>query len=113
VRRWLLELTLHHFTNLIPYWALVLATPGHRFAWRRGVAALVAGTLVLIAMHLVMSAVLYFIWEAHGLGKTTYRFAVPLYVVNDSLPLVLWIGFYYRTLQRLFPFASFSVRGQK
>jgi len=108
VTKWLLSVTLHHFTNIIPYLALVLATPGHVKAWKRGILALFGGTAVIVLGHILMSTAIFYIWQAHGFGKTAYRYIVPVYLINDALPLVLWIVFYSDKLREILPKGLFS-----
>jgi len=108
VKRWFLELLMHHYTSLIPYLALVIATPGHIKNYGRGLVAFFGGSGVIILGHLLMSAVVFFIVDAYGLGKTAYRLTVPVYLINDSFPLVLWLLFYHEILIKLFPLLRFS-----
>ncbi len=94
VRRWWLALVLQHFTSIVPYLALVLATPNIRSQWKRFTVALVGGTAAIVLGHLLLSVAVYYLERSYGFGTTFYRFIVPLYLLNDALPLVLWLAFF-------------------
>ena len=96
VREWRLMLVLEHFTNIVPYLALVLASPRILAIWKKVVTALVIGTVVIVAGHIALSAAVYHLEQAYSLSKSFYRVIVPLYLINDALPLVLWLLFFPR-----------------
>ena len=73
VRTWHLALTAEHFTNLVPYLALLLATPGIIKHWRRSLLALFGGLVVIVLVHMFMSVAIYFIVEAYSMSKSAYR----------------------------------------
>ncbi len=110
VRRWWLALVLEHYTNLVPYIALVLATPGLITNWKRSLIVLAGGLAILVLVHLAMAAAVYHLVAEYALSKTCYTYLVPIYLVNDALPLVLWILFYPRVLPELFRFSPFGER---
>lgn len=107
--KWHLSWTLEHFANMGPYIALVLATPGFVRDWKRGLIALGGGLAILMAFHFVMLITFYHIMAQWGLSEITYRWTTPIYIINDSLPLVLWLAFYPNVVGQLV--ASF--RGEK
>jgi hypothetical protein len=113
VRRWWLVLLLEHYTNLVPYIALVLATPGLITNWKRSLIALTGGLAILILVHLVMATAVYHLVAKYALSRTCYKFLVPIYLVNDALPLVLWILFFPRVLPEMFRFSSFRDRAYR
>lgn len=72
------------FINLVVFAALVVATPGLA-AYRRFV-GLLAGMVVLVWSHLLLSAVVWMI--ADGVAS----FPLPVAVFSDALPFVLWLA---------------------
>ena len=108
VRTWHLALTAEHFTNLVPYLALLLATPGIIKHWRRSLLALFGGLVVIVLIHIFMSVAIYFIVEAYSMSKSAYRIIVPIYLVNDAMPLILWLAFFPKVLSDLFGFIKWG-----
>lgn len=92
-----------HFANMIPFTALVLAGPGAVKRWRYLIMSLVGGLVILMIGHLLMLIGFYFIIEEYALSRQAYRLILPIWVLNDALPLILWLGFYPRALRELFP----------
>ncbi len=97
-----------HFANMIPYVALVLAAPGALQRWRYLVVALVSGVAILITGHLLMLTGFYFVIEEYALSRQAYRLILPIWVLNDALPLILWLAYYPKALRELFPRISLS-----
>jgi len=108
VRRWWLALVMEHFTNIVPYAALVLATPGLIERWRRALLALFGGLAIIVLAHLLLSTAVYYLEIEYRMSKAFYRFIVPMYLLNDSLPLVLWLAFYPAMPERLLGWKFFS-----
>ncbi|MFH1374949.1 MAG: hypothetical protein ABII79_14290 [bacterium] len=104
VRKWWLGLVVEHFTNLVPYLALVLASPGFFRHWRRTLAALVGGVAILVLGHLLLSWAVYHFNELYSLSRSFYRIVIPMYIINDALPLLLWLSFFPSLLTELFGF---------
>ncbi|RKX24774.1 MAG: hypothetical protein DRP45_07460 [Candidatus Zixiibacteriota bacterium] len=98
---WLLYIVLEHFTNLVPFASLVLASPGLVSNWKKTLTALFGGLAIIIAGHLLLSWVVFELNEAYGLSRAFYRVVVPLLLLNDTLPLLLWVAFYPRLPGRL------------
>lgn len=101
VRKWWLALTVEHFTSLVPYIALVLSTPDLIKDWKRSLWALFGGVAIIVAGHLLMSVAIYHIMEQYAQIKTSYVLLVPVYLINDAFPLVLWLLFFPNCLGRL------------
>lgn len=101
VRRWWLVLLMEHFTSLVPYLALVLSTMEPIKDWKRSLAALLGGVAIIIAGHLLMSIATYHIMDNFAATRTSYVLLVPVYLINDALPLVLWLLFYGSFFSRL------------
>ena len=104
VKKWWLALVVEHFTNLVPYLALVLASPGFFKHWKRTLIALVGGVAILILGHLLLSWAVYYFNEQYSLSKSFYKIVVPMYIINDALPLALWLSFFPRLPSQLFGF---------
>ena len=100
-RKWHLSWTLEHFANIGPYLALVIATPGFARDWKRGTVALFGGLAILILFHYIMLISFYHIMARWGLSEITYRWTTPIYILNDSLPLIVWLAFYPGVLREL------------
>jgi len=111
VREWHLYLLAEHFTNLVPYIALVIATPGIIRQWRRFVLALVVGLAIIILVHIFMSVAVYHVYEAYKMSENALRVIVPIYLVNDALPLILWLGCFPKALSDLFGFIKWGKHG--
>ncbi len=108
VKQWHLYLLAEHFTNLVPYIALVIATPGIVGQWKRFVFALFVGLAIIVLMHIVMSVAVYHVYEAYKMSENAFRIIVPIYLVNDALPLILWLAFFPKVLSELFGFIKFG-----
>lgn len=104
VKKWLLSRVVDHFTNIVPYLALVLATPGALNNWKRFLAAILGGLLILAMMHLVLSWAVYYYSEQFGFTRLYFRRTFPVFLINDALPLPLWLIFYPRVHKDLFGF---------
>ena len=113
VKRWYLALVLEHFTNIVPYVALVLASPRLIRNWKRSLAALLGGVAVIVTGHLLMSWAVYHFHGLYGLSKAFYRIIVPIYLVNDALPLILWVLFYPKLPGELFGLRIFDRNAAK
>ena len=108
VKKWWLALVVEHFTNLVPYLALVLASPGLFKHWKRTLIALVGGVAILILGHLLLSWAVYHFHVKYSLSKSFYKIVVPMYIINDALPLALWLSFFPRLPSELFGFKWFA-----
>lgn len=104
VKKWLLTWVSDHFTNVVPYLALVLATPGALKNGKRFAAAILGGLLILAIAHLLLSWLIYYYSEQYHFTRSFFRRTFPLFLINDALPLPLWLMFYPRTLKELFGF---------
>lgn len=104
VRKWRLYQLLDHFTNLVPYIALVMATPGFFKNWKRTIISLAGGLAILIIGHFVLSYLDNFYYVRYRQTKQFFRSTFHYYVINDALPFLLWLAFYPRILTRLFDF---------
>jgi len=108
VRKWRLSILLDHYTNIIPFVALVFASPGFFKQWKRTILALVAGLVVMAIGHLLLSWIDYHYWAEYKTTRSFFRRAFHFYLLNDALPLGLWLIFYPRVLPRVFAFLKFG-----
>jgi hypothetical protein len=104
VKKWLLSWVLNHFANIVPYLALVLATPRVLNNRKKLLAAILGGLLVLAIMHLFLSWMVYHYYEQYQFTKSFFRRTFPFFLINDALPLPLWLVFYPRIHKELFGF---------
>ena len=89
------------FNNLLPFVALTVITRGMRFGER--VSSLGWGLLILIAWHVVLSKIIYFLHPEPGVVSQWYeKFSVPLYLFSETLPFLLWILFARKQVVDLF-----------
>jgi hypothetical protein len=111
VTRWYLSLTVEHFASVVPFVGLVVATPGIFTQWKRALIALVGGVVAIVLMHIAMSIAIFYIVEAYAMSKNAYRLLLPIYLVNDAMPLVLWLAFFPTVLSELFGFIKWGRSG--
>ena len=108
VRKWRLSILLDHFTNIVPYVALVCATPGFFKNWKKTIFALLGGLLIIMIVHILLSWIDYHFYSQYGITRTFFRRTFHYYLLNDALPLGIWLIFYAGTLPRLFNFIRFK-----
>ena len=104
VKKWYLSWVLDHFTNIVPYIALVLATPGILKRWKWTLLALFGGLVALMISHLFLSWMVYHYSAEYQFTKSFFRRTFPFFLLSDGLPLPLWLLFYPRVLPELFRF---------
>jgi len=46
-----------------------------------------------------------------GTGKTAYKYIVSIFLVNDAMPLILWLVFFPGVLGEMFKFVKFGRGG--
>jgi hypothetical protein len=108
VKKWLLSWVIDHFTNIVPYIALVLASPGLLSNWKKTLAALLGGLAILIISHLLLSWLVYHYSAQYRFTKQFFRITFPFFLLSDALPLALWLLFYPRILPELFGFMKWG-----
>lgn len=108
VKKWRLSLLLDHFTNIVPYVALVFSTPGFFRHWKKTLLALFGGLLILMIGHLALSWLDYHFWSQYKMTRSFFRRTFHFYLLNDALPLGLWLLFYPGVLPQLFRFLRFG-----
>ena len=108
VTDWYLSLTAEHFASLIPFIGLLVATPGLIQRWKRAIIALLGGVAAIVLMHILMSIAVFHIVEAFEMSQNAYRLLLPIYLVNDAMPLILWLVFFPTALSELFGFIKWG-----
>ncbi|MFH2036231.1 MAG: hypothetical protein ABIJ45_07510 [Candidatus Zixiibacteriota bacterium] len=113
VTKWRLSLLLDHFTNLIPYIALVISTPDLIRNWKKSTMAFFGGLLILMICHLLLSWLDFYFWSQYQMSKSFFKSIFHFYLINDILPLALWLLFYPTILPQLFDFLKFGKKEEK
>ena len=108
VKKWRLSLLLDHFTNIVPYVTLVCASPGFFKNWKKTLTALFGGLVILMIGHLLLSWMDYYFWAKYKMTKQFFKITFPFLMLNDGLPLGLWLLFYPKVLPRVFGFLKFG-----
>ncbi len=108
VRKWRLSLLLDHFTNVVPYVTLVCASPGFFKNWKKTLIALFGGLVILMIGHLLLSYVDYYFYSRYKMTKSFFKGMFPFLMLNDALPLGLWLLFYPKVLPEVFSFLKFG-----
>jgi hypothetical protein len=108
VKTWRLTILIDHFSNIIPYIALIIATPGFIDNWKKSILTLLGGLIILMICHLLLSWLDYHFWAKYQTSKTFFRHIFHFYILNDALPFGLWILLYPRVLPQVFSFLRFG-----
>lgn len=111
VTKWNLSLTAEHFASWIPFIGLLVATPGLLRRWKHALVALFGGVAAIVLMHIVMSIAIFYIVSAFEMSQNAYRLLLPIYLVNDAMPLILWLAFFPTVLSELFGFIKWGRSG--
>jgi len=88
-----------------------VATPGLITRRKRALVALVGGVAAIVLMHIVMSIAIFHIVDAFEMSQNAYRLLLPIYLVNDAMPLILWLAFFPSVLSELFGFIKWGRHG--
>jgi hypothetical protein len=102
LKKWWMALLLDHFTNWVPFVALVLASPDLVTRWRRSLVVLFGGLAIILCGHMLLSWAVDELVARYAMTKMYYKLSLPLFFVNDSLPFILWLLFYPDLPGRLF-----------
>jgi hypothetical protein len=76
------------FVNYLPFFALMMVTPGLT-ARRRGIGTL-AGFALIFAWHIGFTAIAYHVMASYGTSAKAFSALFPALLFSDSLPFVLW-----------------------
>lgn len=95
-----IRLVIEHFTSLIPYIALCISLPNA--PWKRRIIYLGYGLGIIILVHFILIIAISKVYSVYSGSETAYKFMVPMFILNDSLPLIIWFLFFYREIISLF-----------
>ncbi|MCK5126494.1 MAG: hypothetical protein KAR42_09580 [candidate division Zixibacteria bacterium] len=87
-----LNFVLEHFTNLIPYIALCLSIPNT--SWKKKLTRLGYGLGILMVVHFTLIIAVSKVYSVYSNSETAYIFIFPMFIINDTLPLLLWFLFF-------------------
>jgi len=76
------------FVNFVPFFALMMVTPGLS-ARRRGIGILV-GLVLIFACHIAFTAVAYHVMDSYGTSAKAFSALFPALLIFDSVPFVIW-----------------------
>lgn len=95
------------FTNIVPFLALMFATPGWKVHWKKRFWQILLGIILLYIFRVADRFLGYWLTR---IGATDAQIAVaePLLYLLIQLgkilfPILLWLAFCFRDFQRLFP----------
>ncbi len=95
-----ITLVMEHFTNLIPYIALCISLPNAE--WKKKFIRLGYGLSILITVHFVLIIAISKVYMLYRGSETAFKFMVPMFILNDALPLVIWFLFFSQEVITLF-----------
>ncbi len=87
--------------SVVPFVVLMAITPG--MGWRRRVKGVVVGLLVISSFHLLLFVLVDSAYVVLGRNRRALSKIVPFLLINDGIPLVVWIFFARDFLRRLVP----------
>lgn len=88
-----------HYMNIVPFVALILATPA--LGWKKRLTALVLGLLLMFVWHLVFSLTLNHYQILWGHDRRFYQLFIPAISVNSAVPVVLWFILAWKGVKEL------------
>jgi hypothetical protein len=89
------------FNNLIPFVSLMIITKG--FSLKTKLSRLGWGLLIMIGWHAVLTMAVYLLHEGYQISSQAYeKLSVPLYLLSETLPFLLWILFARKQVAGLF-----------
>jgi hypothetical protein len=109
VRQLEVQLIADHFINFVPFLALIIVTP--RLTMKRRMLGGLIGIAAILAGHILLSAVAYLAKSRYGLTAKAFTTLFPAYLLNDSLPFILWAAVAWSQVKLLasrLPFGNIS-----
>ncbi len=88
-----------HYMNIIPFVALILASPALRLEKR--LMALGIGLPLMFAWHLLFSLVLNHYQTLWGHDRRFYQLFIPAISVNSAVPVILWFILAWKGVKEL------------
>lgn len=96
--------------SIVPFVVLMAITPG--MGWRRRLRGIAIGLLVIAIFHLLLFVLVDSAYAVLGRSRRALAKIVPFLVINDGIPLVIWIFFARDFLRQLIPAFGERARGQ-
>ncbi len=82
------QLVIDHFINYVPFIVLMVITP--KLSVKRRVVGIAAGIVMLFIGHIGLMSLAYAATSNYGLTQKAFSVLFPGFLVNDSLPFILW-----------------------
>jgi hypothetical protein len=87
--------------GLVPFLVLMAITPA--LPWRRRLIGAAVGVGLLVGFHLILMIVVDIAYTGFGRTRRAIATFVPLLIINDGLPLLVWIVCARDFLRRVVP----------
>ena len=87
--------------SVVPFVVLMAITPG--MGWRRRVVGSLVGLAVIACFHLLLYLLVDAAYVVLGRNRRALSRIVPFLLINDGIPLLIWIFFARDLLRRLVP----------
>lgn len=87
--------------SLVPFLVLMAITPA--MSWRRRWVGSLVGVAVILAFHLLLFVMVDAAYAVLGRSRRALAQIVPLLLVNDGIPFLIWIFFARDFLRQLVP----------
>jgi hypothetical protein len=87
--------------SVVPFVVLMAITPG--MGWRRRVVGSLIGLCVIACFHLLLFLLVDAAYVVLGRSRRALARIVPFLLINDGIPLLVWIFFARDFLRRLVP----------
>jgi hypothetical protein len=95
--------------SVVPFVVLMAITPG--LSWRRRVVGSLVGLLLIACFHLALFTLVDASYAVLGRSRRALTKIVPFLLINDGLPLLVWIFFARDFLRRLVPAFGETAKG--
>ncbi|TFG94203.1 MAG: hypothetical protein E4H11_07205 [Myxococcales bacterium] len=87
--------------SIVPFVVLMVITPGMR--WRRRLVGTLIGLLAIACFHLLLFLLVDSVYVVLGRNRRALAKIVPLLLINDGIPFLVWLFFARDFLRRLVP----------
>ena len=82
------QLVIDHFINYVPFIVLMVITP--KLSVKRRIVGIAAGIVILFIGHIGLMSLSYAATSNYGMTQKAFSVLFPGFLVNDSLPFILW-----------------------
>ncbi len=82
------QLVIDHFINYVPFVVLMVITP--KLSITRRFVGIVAGVVILFVGHIGLMSLAHVATSNYGQTQKAFSVLFPGFLVNDSLPFILW-----------------------